>query len=71
MQQKFKFDKETLKKIGLSALLLVAGAGATALQDLIPTIDFGQWTPVIFALNTWLINTIREFIKGKDIQDYS
>lgn len=71
MQIKYKFDSVTLKKIGKSAGLLLLGAVATVLQEQVPNIDFGSWSPVALAVNTWVINTIGEFIKGQDVKDNS
>lgn len=52
------------KKLLIGAGVALLGALATYLQDTIPGIDFGTWTPVVVALNSILVNTIRKFIMG-------
>lgn len=52
------------KKILVGAGIALLGALATYLQDTIPGIDFGTWTPVIVAINSILVNTIRKFVMG-------
>lgn len=53
-------QKEQLKKIAIGGLIALAGALATYLQDAIPTIDFGTWQPIVFALNSMLVNALRK-----------
>lgn len=50
------------KKIGKGLLIAIGGAGLTYLQDILLTIDFGEWTPIVVALNSVLINIIRKWI---------
>jgi len=64
-QKKYSLDQKTLEKIGKSFLIAFAGFLATYLEDLIPMVDFGEFTPLVVALNSVLINAIREYIKGK------
>lgn len=52
------------KKILVGAGIALLGALATYLQDTIPGIDFGTWTPVVVAINSILVNTIRKFVMG-------
>lgn len=62
--RRFSLNGFDWKKIGTGALIAVAGALATYLQDLIPTIDFGVWTPFVVALNSAVINFLRKFVTG-------
>ena len=65
MQKKFSFDSETIKKIKRGALIAGAGALLTFLEETVPGIDFGEWSLLATALNSFLINLIKEFIQGK------
>lgn len=72
MQIAKSFDKVTLKKMGISALLLVGGTIldflANNLMQLI--VGFGiplEYRPITVSICTWLINTAKEFIKGKEV----
>jgi len=60
--KKFTLNSIDWKKIGRWAIVAVLGAVATYLMDTIPNLDFGQFTPVIVALNSILVNSIRKFI---------
>ena len=64
MQIEYSFDKETIIKIGKSALIVAGGAGLTyGLQEL-AKLDFGVYTPVATAFFSWAINTVKEYVKG-------
>lgn len=54
--------KQDLKKLAVGAGIALLGALATYLQDTIPTVDFGVYTPIIAAVNSIIIATIRKFI---------
>ncbi len=60
--KRWQLSKDDWKRIGIGALMAVGGAIATYLEELIPTLDFGSWTPVAVAVNGILINTIRKLI---------
>lgn len=62
--KRFSLNTFDWKKIGTGLLIAMSGALATYLQDLIPTIDFGVWTPIVVALNSGLINFLRKFVTG-------
>jgi len=66
MEQSKKFSLNSLDwgKIGIGALIAVGGALATYLEELIPSLDFGSFSPVAVALNGVLINIIRKFLSG-------
>lgn len=68
-QIKNKFDRITLIKIGKGAL--IAGCGTVGLYILgwLGTVNYGsQWTPIITALIPILVNAIREYMKGIEIE---
>jgi len=54
--------KQDLKKVAIGAGIALLGALATYLEGSIPNIDFGQWTPIIVAFNSVLVNIIRKFV---------
>lgn len=56
--EQYDLIKEDLKKIGKGAGIAMAGAVATVLLDMIPNVDFGQYTPMIVAINSIICNMI-------------
>jgi hypothetical protein len=50
------------KKLAIGLLIGLGGAALTYLQDAIPTIDFGQYTGIVVALNSLLINFFRKLL---------
>lgn len=67
METSKKFTLNTLdrKKIGKGALIAVIWVLMTYLADLIPTIDFGVYTPVVVAMFSILANVVNKRIQGK------
>jgi len=73
MQIAWKFDKVTLKKMGISALLLMGGAVLDYLANniLVLVTGFGVpegYRPLTISVCTWLVAAGREFVKGKQPQ---
>lgn len=72
MQQiAWSLDRTTLKKMGISALLLAAGAVLTYLADnglkLIGAVGIpAEYQPMVLAGFTWAVNSVKEFIKGQE-----
>jgi hypothetical protein len=69
-QIKSAFDPITLRKMGTSALLLLGGTLLTYLSDnlleLITAVGIPDVIlPVAVSVFTWLINTVREYLKGQ------
>lgn len=58
---KFKLNKKDFQKIGVGLLIAVGGALATYLLDIVPTVDFGVYTPAVVAINSVLINAVRKY----------
>jgi len=54
---RFSIDLVGLKKIGKGALIAGSGAVLTYLAEAIPGLDFGEYTPVIVATLSILINS--------------
>lgn len=65
MSEKFKLNKEDGLKILKGAGIALAGALLTFLAELLPNIDFGQYTLVVAPILSILINAGLKFIKGK------
>ena len=65
-QTAFSFDKETIKKIGKSALLLFVGYGLVAVVEYLGGIEVSDPNiqTILTMISTWLVNTIKEYIKG-------
>lgn len=73
MQIAKQFDITTLKKMGISALLLVGGVLATYLSDnalkLVGAVGIpDEYKPLVVPVYTWLINTVKEWIKGEEMR---
>lgn len=54
--------KQDLKKLAIGAGIALLGALATYLQDTIPSVDFGAYTPIVVAVNSIIVNAIRKFV---------
>jgi hypothetical protein len=65
-QKAFSWDKITLQKTGKGLLIALAGALAVFLEQAIPGIDFGQYSIIAVAINSAIINAIREWIKSSN-----
>jgi hypothetical protein len=60
--QKLSLNLLDRKKIGKGALIAVIGVLLTYVADLIPTIDFGAYTPIVVAGFSVLANIVRKWI---------
>jgi hypothetical protein len=62
-----RFSLNTLdyKSILRGAAVALAAALLTYLAELIPNVDFGEYTAVVVALSGILINAARKFLGGK------
>lgn len=65
-QKAFSFDKKTISKIGKSALLLFVGYGLVAVIEYLGGIQVSDPNiqAILTMISTWLVNTIKEYIKG-------
>ena len=61
MSKKLRFSNIDWKKIGIGLLIALGGALATYLEETIPGVDFGLYTPLAVALNSMVVNAIRKF----------
>ena len=60
--EKYSLIQEDLKRIGIGLGVALLGALATYLQDIIPNVDFGAYTPLAVAINSVIVNIIRKFV---------
>jgi len=58
----FAFIPEDVKSILTGALLAGAGALLTFLAENLTSLDFGDWTPMVVAIVSVLINAARKYI---------
>ena len=67
-QVKNSLDKVTMKKIGISALLLlggfIAGDGGVSILQYLINAELGVWRVPSVLVATFIINTVREYLKG-------
>jgi hypothetical protein len=61
---KYKLNKEDGKKIGRGALIALGGALLMYVSELIPNVDWGQWTPLVVAMGGVLVNLGWKLLKG-------
>jgi hypothetical protein len=64
MQTANCFDRQTMKKIGIGAMIAIGGAGLTYLVEHVADFNFGNAAPLVVAVASILINAIREYQKG-------
>lgn len=66
-QVKYRFDRETLVKIGKGALIAAAGGAALAVLDFIGTLEINN--VVLASFIAWgipvAVNVVKEWKKGK------
>ncbi len=62
---RFTLSKTDLNKIAAGAVVAVLGALLTYAADLLPNVDFGEYTPIVVALLSIAINAGRKFVAGK------
>ena len=60
----FSIDKVGMMKVGKGFLIGVLGLVATALEGLLPFVNFGEWTPVWVVINASLVNLMRKFMNS-------
>ena len=63
ISQKYHLVKQDLVKIIKGALIAGTGALCTFILQNVGQIDFGQWTPVVVASISILMNTILKFVE--------
>lgn len=59
---RFTLNSYDWKKIFIGLGVALAGAALTYFSEIITTIDFGSWTPVVVAAFSVLANVVRKWI---------
>jgi len=62
--KKYKLNAIDGKKIFTGLGIALLGAFITYMQDLIPSIDFGVYTPIAMAINSVIVNLLRKLLTG-------
>lgn len=65
MQEKWKFDYETLVKIGKGALISGGAVAIIYFLEGVAKMDFNSATPLVVGIAGILINLIKEWRKGE------
>ena len=61
---KIMLGKIDIKKILTGAGIAMAGALLTYLTQIITNINLGEWTPIIVAIWSIIVNTLRKILDG-------
>ena len=56
--------KVDIKKIGTGAGIAVAGALLTYLTQVVTSMDLGEWTPIVVAGWSIIVNALRKVLDG-------
>lgn len=65
MSQRFTLNTEDWKRIAIGALIAGAGAVLTFLAENLGNMNFGEYTPVVVAGLSILINILRKLLSGE------
>lgn len=57
-----KLISEDMKKVMIGALVAMGGALLTYIADLIPSVSFGEYTPIVVAVMSVLVNVGRKLL---------
>ena len=60
--KKYSLITEDFRKVGIGLLIALGGAALTYLQDTIPGVDFGQYQPIVMAVNSIIVNAGRKYL---------
>ena len=63
--KRFQLNYTDWDKILTGAIIASAGALFTYLLEILPQVDFGDLSPMVVAIASILINTIKKWIEGK------
>ncbi len=64
MSTKYSLNKEDLIKIARGAAIATGGALVTYGLTVINDINFGEYTPIVVALSSIVLNAVMKFIEG-------
>ena len=63
--KKFRLNLEDIKKLGKGLLIALGGCALTYLVEIVPSIEFGIYTPLAVATASVIVNTLRKSLSGK------
>lgn len=63
--KRFSLNKTELKSVAMGAGIAMASALVTYLLQMLPNVDFGEYTPMVVAIAGILLNTARKWLEGK------
>jgi hypothetical protein len=66
MSNFLSLNKEDFKRIGMGAAVAVTGALLTYLSQVITTIDFGAYTPIVVAFWGVVANIVRKWLTNNE-----
>jgi len=59
---KYSINKDDLKSIARGGLIAIGGALVTYAIEILPKINFGDYTPIVVALISILLNSARKYL---------
>lgn len=62
MSKKYSLNRQDTEKILIGACMAVAGALLTYFTKVITNTDFGEWTPLVVALWSVIVNAVRKYL---------
>jgi hypothetical protein len=62
---KYKLNKQDLYKVGIGFSIALGGAVLTQLQATLLTVDFGDYTVLIMAVNSVLVNVVKKLLSDE------
>jgi len=63
--KKYKLNKSDLTKLSKSFGLALSGIVLDLIASFIFKVDFGQFTPMVYAFTPVIVNSVRKIISGK------
>ena len=63
--KRFELNVNDGKKILTGAGIALAGAMLTYISEIVLSVNFGEWTPIVVAIVSILVNAGRKLLAGK------
>jgi hypothetical protein len=60
--KKYQLNTKDMKSVATGAYIAVGGALVTYIAEAIMTIDFGEYTPIVVAISSVVINAARKWL---------
>ena len=65
MSEKMNLNKEDGIKIAKGAAIAVGGALIVYVAEIIPNVNFGEWTPIVVGVASIILNAARKWLENK------